>query len=74
MDQTKLDDNGLFLSVDSWVEYSTQMPVNIKNKVKEYFHNIMNEEEHFGGKLGIGHDGQFFYVLTVDGVMSEKTY
>ena len=74
MDQSKLDDNGLFLNTEFWLEYSSKMPINIKNKVKEYFHEIGNEVEHFGGTLGIGHDGQYFYVLTIDGVMSAKTY
>lgn len=73
MNEMQLDENGL-LDVNSWLEYVSQMPVNVKNKVKEYYHNIGNEVEHFGGTLGIGHDGEFFYVLTIDGVMSEKNY
>jgi hypothetical protein len=74
MDQSKLDDNGLFLSVELALDYVNEMPSNIKEKVKEYFHNIGEEIEHFGGKFDVGHDGQFFYVLTIDGVMSEKNY
>ena len=74
MDQTKLNENGLFLNPSIWVEYYNEMPQNIKEKVDQYFFNIENHEIFFGGLLEIGHDGEFFYVLTTDGVTSEKQY